>query len=57
MLGDEAPMIPVSVKVRSLGLDSHVRAERTYHFNVFEQQKWTPYLMMMTLSNNRASQY
>lgn len=52
VLGDEAPMIPVTVKVRSLGSGNAVRAERTYHFNVFEQQKWTPYLMMMTLYNS-----
>ena len=29
-----------------------MRAEKTYHFNVFQQQKWTPYLMMMTLYNS-----
>ncbi|HTA47087.1 MAG TPA: hypothetical protein VK789_31805 [Bryobacteraceae bacterium] len=46
VLGDEAPMIPVSVKIRSTG------AEKTYHFNVFQQQKWTPQLMTMTLANS-----
>ena len=46
VLGDEAPMAPVSVKVRTPGGD------KTYHFNVFQQQKWTPYLMMMTLYNS-----
>jgi hypothetical protein len=52
VLGDEAPMAPVSVKVRSLGPGDSVRSEKTYHFNVFQQQKWTPYLMMMTLYNS-----
>src|SRR5579863_2499945 len=42
VLGDEAPMIPVSVRIRSTG------AEKMYHFNVFQQQKWTPQLMTMT---------
>ena len=52
VLGDEAPMAPVTVKVRSLGASGSVLAEKTYHFNVFQQQKWTPYLMMMTLYNS-----
>ena len=52
VLGDEAPMAPVSVKVRSLGPGDTMRSEKTYHFNVFQQQKWTPQLMMMTLYNS-----
>ena len=52
VLGDEAPMAPVTVKVRSMAVDGSVKAEKTYHFNVFQQQKWTPYLMMMTLYNS-----
>jgi hypothetical protein len=52
VLGLESPMIPVSVKVRSLGEKSEVRGERDFHFNVFQHQKWTPYLMMMTLFNS-----
>jgi hypothetical protein len=51
VLGEEAPMIPVSVKVRSLGEGTTVRGEKDFHFNVFQHQKWTPYLMMMTLYN------
>ena len=51
VLGDEAPMIPVTVNVRSMGVANTVRAEKTYHFNVFQQQKWTPQLMAMTLEN------
>ena len=52
VLGDEAPMAPVTVKVRSMAVDGSVKAEKTYHFNVFQQQKWTQYLMMMTLYNS-----
>jgi hypothetical protein len=52
VLGDEAPMIPVTVNVRSMGDGNNVRAEKTYHFNVFQQQKWTPQLMSMTLLNS-----
>jgi hypothetical protein len=52
VLGLEAPMIPVTVKVRSLGEKSEMRGEKDFHFNVFQHQKWTPYLMMMTLFNS-----
>jgi hypothetical protein len=52
VLGLESPMIPVTVKVRSLGDKSEVRGEKDFHFNVFQHQKWTPYLMMMTLFNS-----
>jgi hypothetical protein len=51
-LGEEAPMIPVTVTVRSLNGDSSVRTEKKLNFHVFQQQKWTPYLMMMTLFNS-----
>ena len=36
----------------SMAAGNTVRSEKTYHFNVFQQQKWTPYLMMMTLYNS-----
>jgi hypothetical protein len=52
VLGLESPMIPVSVKVRSLGDKNNVLGEKDFHFNVFQHQKWTPYLMMMTLFNS-----
>jgi hypothetical protein len=52
VLGLESPMIPVTVKVRSLGEKSDVRSQKDFHFNVFQHQKWTPYLMMMTLFNS-----
>lgn len=52
-LGETAEMVPVEVNVRSLADDgSSVRKERKLHFNVFVNQKWTPYLMMVTLFNS-----
>ena len=52
VLGQESEMIPVTVKVRSLGENNAVRNEKDFHFNVFVQQKWTPYLMMLTMFNS-----
>jgi len=54
-LGATAEMVPVNVKVRSYGDNDAVRAEKDLHFSVFVQQKWTPYLMMMTLFNSLSS--
>ena len=51
-LGATAAMVPVSVKVRSYGDSGAVRNEKNLHFNVFVHQKWTPYLMMLTLFNS-----
>jgi hypothetical protein len=53
-LGAASDMIPVSVKVRTFGDSSTVRKEKDLNFNVFVQQKWTPYLMMVTLFNSVA---
>jgi hypothetical protein len=54
-LGDTAEMVPVNLKVRSFGDDGMVHKERDLHFSVFVQQKWTPYLMTMTLFNSISS--
>lgn len=51
-LGATSPMIPVSVKVRSFANAGTVRNEKDLKFNVFVQQKWTPFLMMLTLFNS-----
>jgi hypothetical protein len=51
-LGATSPMIPVTLKIRSLGEKDTVRSEKEFHFNVFVQQKWTPTLMMLTLYNS-----
>ncbi len=52
VLGDTAEMVPVRVRVRSLDENNAVQKQREFHFNVFVEQKWTPYLMMMTLFNS-----
>ncbi len=51
-LGATSPMIPVTLKVRSLDAKEAVLSEKNFHFNVFVHQKWTPTLMMMTLYNS-----
>ena len=53
-LGAASDMIPVSLKVRTFGEGNTVRKEKDLNFNVFVQQKWTPYLMMVTLFNSVA---
>src|SRR5579872_4627223 len=52
VLGEQTRMIPVTVAVRSLGENNAVRSEKDFRFNVFEQQKWTPFLMMLTMFNS-----
>jgi len=52
VLGAEAATIPVRVKVRSRGENDAVVKEKNFRFDVFVQQKWTPFLMMMTLFNS-----
>jgi len=54
-LGATAAMVPVTVKVRSYGDNNAIRSEKDLHFSVFVQQKWTPYLMMLTLFNSISS--
>src|ERR1019366_2058574 len=51
-LGATSPMIPVTLKVRSLDAKEAVLREKDFHFNVFVHQKWTPTLMMLTLYNS-----
>jgi hypothetical protein len=52
VLGAESPMIPVTLKVRALDDHEKVQKEKDFHLNVFVHQKWTPYLMMLTLYNS-----
>src|SRR5215471_18809447 len=49
-LGDEAPTVPVHLKVRSLDGANKVVKEKNMNFGIFVHQKWTPYLMMLTLA-------
>ncbi len=51
-LGAEAPVVPVHVKVRALDEHEMVLKERDLNFDIFVQQKWTPFLMSATLSNS-----
>jgi hypothetical protein len=51
-LGATAQMIPVTLNVRSFASDNSVRKNSQFHYNVFVDQKWTPYLMMATLFNS-----
>lgn len=51
-LGATAQMIPVTLDVRSYASDNSVRKASSFHYNVFVDQKWTPYLMMATLFNS-----
>jgi len=51
-LGATSDMIPVEVKVRSFTDNNTVLKQKDLHFNVFVNQKWTPYLMMVTLFNS-----
>jgi hypothetical protein len=51
-LGATAPMIPVTLNVRSLDAKEAVLSEKSFHFNVFVHQKWTPTLMMLMLYNS-----
>ncbi len=50
-LGETAQMIPVNMHVSSFNADSSIHSKRDFHFNVFVDHKWTPYLMMATLFN------
>jgi hypothetical protein len=52
VLGAESKMVPVSMKVRSLNDKNAVVREKDFHMSVFVQQKWTPYLMMLSLYNS-----
>ena len=51
-LGETAQMIPVTMHVSSYNPDSSVHSKRDFHFSVFVDHKWTPYLMMATLFNS-----
>ncbi|HVT92741.1 MAG TPA: hypothetical protein VHD76_07845 [Bryobacteraceae bacterium] len=55
-LGATAAVVPVNVHVRSLDSNNRVQSEKDLSFSIFVQQKWTPYLMMLTLFNAISSQ-
>src|ERR1035438_6716737 len=51
-LGATSPMIPVTLNVRSLDAKEAVLSQKSFHYNVFVHQKWTPTLIMLTLYNS-----
>lgn len=52
VLGEAAEMIPVHVKVRTFGDGGEVIREKDFNYNIFQNQKWTPPLMVVTLFNS-----
>src|SRR5262249_7570425 len=51
VLGDTADMIPVTLSVRSYNGSDKGEKQKQFQFNVFVQQRWTLFLMMITLFN------
>ena len=51
-LGDEAPTVPVHFKVRTFDGANNVIKEKDMNFSIFVHQKWTPYLMLLTLATS-----
>ncbi len=51
-LGAEAPFIPVHIKVRAHGEMDTLVKEKDLNFNIFVNEKWTPFLMANTLTNS-----
>lgn len=52
VLGEQAPSVPVTLKIRSFADGKTVLKEKDLRFNIFVQQRWTPFLMMLTLFNS-----
>lgn len=52
ILGEQAASVPVSVKVRTFSDGTNILKEKDLKFNIFVHQKWTPFLMMLTLFNS-----
>ena len=51
VLGEQAAMIPCRLQVRTFAEDDSIQKHKDLNFQVFVQQKWTPFLMMVTLFN------
>ena len=52
VLGEEAPMIPVTLKLRSFGPQNKMLTQKDLRFNMFIHQKWTPFLTMIAVFNS-----
>lgn len=51
VLGEESEMIPVRLRIRTFGQSDVLVKEKDLNFRVFVHQRWTPFLMMVTLFN------
>lgn len=51
VLGEEAAVVPVHVTVRSFGENDEV-SEKDFHYEVFQNERWTPQLLMLSLYNS-----
>jgi hypothetical protein len=52
VLGDTAETIPVTLSVRTYDKSDKIDKQKDFKFNVFVQQRWTPFLMMLTFFNS-----
>lgn len=50
-LGATANMIPVNLKLRSYDEANQMKTEKDLNFEVFVDQRWTPFLMLLTTYN------
>ena len=52
VLGETAPLTPVDVTVRQFGEGDRVISSKQLHYEVFQNEKWTPQLLMLALYNS-----
>jgi hypothetical protein len=52
VLGDTAETIPVTLSVRTYDKSDKIDKQKDFKFHVFVQQRWTPFLMMLTFFNS-----
>ena len=52
VLGETAEMIPTRLRIRTFGEGTQQIKDKDLRFDVFVHQKWTPFLMMVTLFNS-----
>jgi hypothetical protein len=52
VLGESAPLTPVEVTVRQFGEGDQILSSRNLHYEVFQNEKWTPQLLMLALYNS-----
>ncbi|MEZ5364811.1 MAG: hypothetical protein R2748_21355 [Bryobacterales bacterium] len=52
VLGESAPLTPVDVTVRQFGDADEVLSSKKLHYEVFQNEKWTPQMLMLALFNS-----